>query len=377
MKRSHARHVGVVAGLVVVAASFGGCSYSDPPAEAMETRTYTIGPFNLGPAGSPTGRATGMAPMEHPPGAIAVKAVHWHVRDAEGNDIPNTDHRIHFHHVVAYSNKQRDQGCSRYSSSAGERWAAPGSERTDLELPNGYAYFVEDPATNPERKDTWRGNYDIMNETGEEIDGIHVDYDVTYTTDRSSLHPVTPYWFDLNDCPGNGQYTVPGGGEPGSIDTRTKRFVLPKDGKLVAVRGHMHDRGIDVTLTDGAGNVLCRAAAVYDDGSDGAPHPAGDGDGGMDHGGDGRMDHGNPSGHTEGGPRVIAIPLCKDLAVPITAGQEVFVTARYHNEERLTDAMGKMLLYVAEDEPTPDPAPPADEPPAEVPPSEVAALTAD
>src|SRR4051812_29183570 len=96
MRRSrHARVGPQVSGLVVLlamlATSVMGCT-TDPPASAVRTETFTLGPFDLGPAGSDGYRASGFREMEHPDGAIAVKAVHWHVLDGDGRELPATDH---------------------------------------------------------------------------------------------------------------------------------------------------------------------------------------------------------------------------------------------------------------------------------------------
>jgi hypothetical protein len=340
MRRSRHLRVGpLVLGLVVLATSVVGCT-QDPPASALKTETFTLGPFSLGPAGSETYRAAGFRGMDHPDGAIAIKAVRWHVLDGEGRELPSTDHRLHFHHVVAYSDREVDTACG-YGS---ERWAAPGSERTDLELPNGYAYFTD-------TDDSWYANYDVMNLSDQPMTNVRVRYDVVYTTDRSTLRDVTPYWLDLAGCAGSGEISVPGGGAPGSVWTDTDTFRIRYPGVIVAVRGHMHDRGIDITLTGRSEQTICKATAVYDDGSDGAPPPPTGDDHGMDHGGDDHgTDHGG-GGHSDTGPRITAIPLCKDLSYPVSANEQVAVTVRYHDEEALPDAMGKMLVYVADTRP--------------------------
>jgi hypothetical protein len=341
------RFAALALGLTLIGGTLSACT-TDPPAGSIKTATYTLGPFTMTAAGTDGYRASGFRAMDHPEGDIAVKAVRWRVLDGDGEEIPATDHRLHFHHVVAYSDREPDPACGGRS----ERWAAPGSERTDLELPTGFAYFTS-------TDDDWYGNYDLMNLSDATLTGVRVEYRVEYTTDRSSLHNVTPYWLDLGGCFGEGTITVPGGGGAKSVYTKSASFKLRNPGVVVAVRGHMHDRGIDIALTDEAGREICRTAARYDDGSDGTPPPGtGDdggmdhGDGGMDHGGGGGMDHG---GHSDSGPRIVAIPLCKNRQHPVRAGEEVRVTVRYHNEEALPDAMAKMLVYVAE---VPLPAPP-------------------
>jgi hypothetical protein len=330
-------------GLAVAGMAVTACTVQDPPPSALKSQKFLLGPFNMSPAGTPDYRESGNIAMPHPEGDIAVKAIRWMVLDGDGNEMPASDHRLHFHHVVAYSNRAPDPACGGSS----QRFAAPGSERTNLELPNGYGYFTK-------TSDRWYGNYDLMNMDDEELTDVRVQYEVIYTTERSSLKDVTPYWLDLAPCVSAGEIRVPGGGEPGSVYSASKSFKLDYPGIVVAVRGHLHDRGIDIALTAPNGDDICRTAAEYEE--DG-------GDGGMDHGGGGDMEHGEEPGGHHSGPRLVAIPLCKDLGYPIAAGSTVRVTARYHNEDPLDDAMAKMLVYIAENRPPTTTRPPTSLPP--------------
>jgi hypothetical protein len=146
---------------------------------------------------------------------------------------------------VAYSNRERDPTCGGTS----ERWAAPGSERTDLEPPDGYAYFTG-------ARDSWYGNYDIMT-LSDVPQKITVRYDPVYARDRTALHDVTPYWLDNAGCRPEGTITVPGGGEAGSIYTTSTsspdatRAPLWPCGVTVTVRDHNEQR-----LSDAMGKVL-------------------------------------------------------------------------------------------------------------------------
>src|SRR3954464_1640486 len=98
MRRSRRLRVGpLVLGLALLASSAVSCT-QDPPASALKTETFTLGPFSLGAAGSEPYRAAGFREMDPPDGAIAIKAVRWHVLDDEGRELASTDHRLHFHH---------------------------------------------------------------------------------------------------------------------------------------------------------------------------------------------------------------------------------------------------------------------------------------
>jgi hypothetical protein len=325
----------LVTGLFVLVAAITGCVYQDPPADAMVTKRFEVPRvFDLAPDGEEGDRYSGIVDMPTPEANVAIKAVSWKVLDANGDEIPVTDHRIHFHHAVAYSSRQPDPTCGGDR----HRWNAPGSERTDLELPNGYAYFVN-------RTDDWRANVDIMNTSDQPQRGIKLVYDITYTTNRTTLHDVTPYWLDASGC--RGSFVLSGDGDP-EIYTRQATFTLPHPGRIVAIRGHFHAAGIDATLStvdaNGRGREICKTTGVY-----GEP-------GGGHHGHEPGGDHDEPGAEPAPPERnLIAIPLCKNLSFQIPAGQRVRVAVRYHNDVYMADAMASMLVYVAEDRAVPPP----------------------
>jgi hypothetical protein len=371
-RRGRARVGALVGLLALVGASVAACA-SDP--EDIVTESFSVGPFDL--QGVSAGEASAVNPtvtLPKPAGDIAVKAIHWRVEDGEGHEIPATDHRIHFHHIVAYSNRATDPECPGWFGTLGQRFAAPGSERTPLELPNGYAYFTG-------ANDVWRGNIDLMNLTDTPQTGLRIAYDISYTRSRDTLVDVTPRWLDAQGCPGS-TVRVPAGAAPDFIASRSRTFTMERGGTIVAVRGHLHDNGIDVALTrTNGGEDICRTTAEYDEGTPAEPgddhgsEPVG-GMPGMEHGGGmPGMDHGDPGhgdGHNESGPRIKAIPLCKNLSARIEPGEKVTVTGRYRTQVQIDDAMIKTLVYIAED-PLPDPttttAPPATEPPLPVDPA--------
>jgi hypothetical protein len=336
MSRTRRVHlVALVTGLLLVASPLAGCVYQDPPPEAMVRKRFEVPRvFHLNPEGTDGDRFSGFLDMPTPDADVAIKAVSWKVLDGDGEEIAVSDPRIHFHHAVAYSSRQPDPVCGGDR----HRWNAPGSERTDLELPNGYAYFVN-------KTDDWRVNIDLMNLSDEQLTDVKLVYDITYATDRSTLHDVTPYWLDASGC--RGSFVLSGDGDP-AIYTRQASFTLPQPGRVVAVRGHFHPGGIDATLSTveagGPGREICRTTGVY-----------GEPGGGHEHGGN----HGEPG--AEPGPaerNLVAIPLCKNLSFSVTAGQQVRVAVRYHNDVYMADAMASMLVYVAEDRVQPPPAPP-------------------
>lgn len=44
-------------------------------------------------------------------------------------------------------------------------------------------------------------------------------------------------------------WSVAGGGRPGSIDTRTATFTLPRSGRIVAAGGHVHGGAKDLAIS--------------------------------------------------------------------------------------------------------------------------------
>jgi plastocyanin len=54
----------------------------------------------------------------------------------------------------------------------------------------------------------------------------YLEYRVTI--DPAKLAPVTPYWLSVVPCVSDPQYTVAGGGKPGSVHLKSKTFTMPK-----------------------------------------------------------------------------------------------------------------------------------------------------
>jgi hypothetical protein len=325
----------VVALLAVVTAAMAACT-TDP--EELFTQTFELPAFHFEPMGQENSEFnSSKVGIPRPPGDIAVKRITWKMVDGLDNEIPVTNHDIHFHHVVLFNNGHPEMACPGSTSRLGGRWAAPGGERTPFEMPNGYGYFTD-------ADDVWSATWHLMNLSDKPQYDVRVQYTVTWATDRSTLSPVTPYWLDSadgadpNNCGNAGQFTVPGG-EP-EIYTRTQTFTLPRSGVIKAVRSHMHAGGIDVTLTKIDGTPICKGTPVYH-----APDPP---PGGHDHGEpppepppDGEHGHG-------GAAKIVAIPLCANLNIRVLPGERLRQVVRYDNV-RQTGAMGSNLVWVWED----------------------------
>jgi hypothetical protein len=323
--RSRAGMAGLV--LVLIVGSVAGC-VTGPPAAGVLTETFHLPAFSFAPAGEDGDESNGSRrAIPRPSGDIAVREITWALVDGSGAEIPVTDHRIHFHHVVLFNTKHDDMACPR-SSSLGGRWAAPGGERTPFRLPEGYGYFTS-------AADVWSANWHIMNLTDQRQEGIRVRYTVSYTRSRQGLRDVTPYWWDQAGCYSSGTIQVPGGGEP-EIYERSRTFTVRRGGFIKAVRSHLHDGGIDVTLRTSSGRVICRSTAVYH------TPPAGE-----------HAHDGDEHGHGTGEAKIVQMPLCADLHVRVEEGQRLTSTVRYRNDRAQSDAMGSNLVWIAEDPPPP------------------------
>jgi plastocyanin len=91
----------------------------------------------------------------------------------------------------------------------------------------------------------------------------YVEYRVT--VDPAKLTPVTPYWLSVVPCVSDPQYTVSGGGRPGSTHTKSKTFAMPKAGRIVAVGGHLHGGSHELRLTQPAcsNRTIARSDPTY------------------------------------------------------------------------------------------------------------------
>jgi hypothetical protein len=138
---------------------------------------------------------------------------------------------------------------------------------------------------------------------------------VVYTRRGPPPHPprrATPLFVAV---PGgrNSEYTVPGGGGPGSIHEESRTWQLPWDGYLVGAGGHLHGGGIDIGLRHDPSGLECTMTAEYMHG------------------------HHDPW----------SIEVCP-FHVRVEEGTDFSVIARYDNEEQITGAMGIVMAYVWE-----------------------------
>ena len=289
----------LIAGAALVL-SAAGCEplVNAPPGGGQElTRTFRYGPFTLGPGGEAQGSPS--SGMPRPAGSLGLKEATFNVVDQNGT--PVSSHDVHLHHIVMTTSARQDALCPGRR----ERFIGAGMERTPIIIWGPYAYMVG-------ANDQWGSIYHLMNET-QTTRTVYIQYTLKYQpgANATNTRPVQPWFMDVTGC-GNSTYDVPGNGGPGSFDLRSRSWQAPRDGIAVFAGGHLHEGGVDITLSDTApGSPACTGVATY---------------------------HENPR-------HLATINPCL-LHEKVTAGHSYRVTARYDNSQPYDDVMGIVLAYV-------------------------------
>jgi hypothetical protein len=195
----------------------------------------------------------------------------------------------------------------------GERFFASGDERTPTATNDMAGYYVS-------WLDSWNMIYELANYNSTPQD---VKIRMTYKWVPASTPGMTrvdPVWLDIDQC-GDSQVAI-GAGQTQQEWTWT----VNRPGKLLGLGGHVHDHGIDVTVTNQTtGKQLCRSVAGYGE---------------------------SPLyiGH-HGEAHISSMSTCQGtLTRPIdtlTNGQRVRMVSRYNAPEPVSDAMGIVIMYVA------------------------------
>jgi hypothetical protein len=202
-----------------------------------------------------------------------------------------------------------------------ERFYAAGEERATLDLPPGYGYRLKP-------SETWGIVWMFMNHRAA-ADRAFIRYRVTVDSAPDLVH-TTPYWLDAANCNADPVWSVPGGGGPGSVHTRTAAFTMPQSGRIVAAGGHVHGGAHALTISQPA----CGDRTLFES------KPAW-----------GRSTHPfynvKPVLH-EPGPIAMS-DVTSAQGFPLGAGQPVKLTATYDNERPHTRVMGISLAYFVPD----------------------------
>jgi hypothetical protein len=290
---------GVAAALLLAMTACDPIENAPPGGGEIVNATYTLGPFNLAPAGQPGSESeASQANIPRPPGGFGLKTMDFDLVDGSGTPIPHS--AAHLHHVVLSNPARTSQTCG-YA----ERFAGAGSERTPMSLPGPYAYMVGST-------ERWNALWHVMN-TGDTALEVYIQYKVGYQPGATAANTraVTPFFLDVTGC-GNSEYDVPGNGGAGSVHTLSRSWTVPWDGYLVSAGGHLHGGGIDIALRDEASGLECRMVAQY-----GHSHP-----------------HDSPG----------SITRCP-IHVQVDGGAQYSVVSRYDNSQPHQDVMGIVLAY--------------------------------
>jgi plastocyanin len=288
------------------------------PADArVVERSFKAGPFVVGHYDGARGGLAVRAPRMDG----SVVEVDANVVDADGHVIPQSVvmlHHLVFKDLGHSSNVKPDGACP--TSHGDQRFYGESEELRALTLPKGYGYRVD-------REDKWRMGWMLMNHTHKTRAAwirYHVKID---TSDR--LRAVTPYWFSVMGCHVDPQFTVPGaGGDEDSTYKRGHTYRVPRSGRIVAVGGHLHGGGRSISLTQPrcSGRTLVKSRPTY-----GQP--------------DDPVYAVRPLLH-EPDPRNISW-WQSATGIPVRAGEQLRVTARYRDDFPYMRVMGIDHVYIA------------------------------
>ena len=287
----------LLAVVVLVGTACEPLENAPPGGGETTTQTFRLGPFSIGPGGEVRGSPASGLPR--PTGAFGLKWARFDIVDQNGT--PVSAHDVHLHHIVFTTPVRQDRLCPGRS----ERFLGSGMERTPIDLWGPYAYLVG-------ADDPWGAIYHVMNESST-TRTVYIQYKLGFQRGATATNsrPVVPLFQDVTGC-GGSTYDVPGTGGPGSVHVAQRSWPAPRDGLVVFSGGHLHDGGIDITLSDAtAGRNICRGTATY---------------------------HENPR-------HLATINGCV-LHEKVVAGHSYRVTSRYDNSKPYQDVMGIMLTYV-------------------------------
>lgn len=186
--------------------------------------------------------------------------------DAGTNNSVNHINGGMLHHVVNVNFSRDDPTCPPalfggivqqlgLVEGGNERFFAAGNERTAMDLPDGYGYYLG-------AGDELGLIFHLMNMTP---NPRPVEFEYTFTWVHSA-EPVKPIWFDIDQC-NDSEVDMAAGYNDVHWSWNSKLR-----GTIVAIGGHVHDYGIDISLiNERTGEVICDSVAGYAAGSPYAP----------------------------------------------------------------------------------------------------------
>ncbi len=301
------------------------------PAAAASQQTFTYGPIDVGPFEVDQGTALTNVPKP---------AVNGYITDMEAEVVDANGQRISplhlmLHHVVFLNLGEpgkfdhHDWTCSTFTGldyktklpALADRFYAAGEERNKLQLPDGYGYPVKG-------NDNWIITWMLMNHHPSSTKAF-IQYKVTYETERT-LAPAYMVWLDVKNCLSDPVYDVPGGGAPGTINSRSTTWTAPESGRIVAGGGHLHGGGKSISLSqpDCGNRDVFTSRPLY-----GMP--------------DNEFYKVVPALH-EPGP-IDMSGFNANPGIPITRGQKLKITANYDNSLPHVRVMGIYGVYFSPD----------------------------
>ena len=220
----------------------------------LETFVFRTGPHVIGRYQAVSRETV----VSSPPVSGHVTAMDARLVTADGEVVPQ--HELMLHHVVFTNGgtpgrSRTDAACP---GRLPERFFGTSEELRPLTLPRGYGYPIG-------AHDNWTAAWMVMNHQGRQR-RVRLEYRVTVDRDRS-LRPVTPFWLGVTSCEttGDPQFTVPGGAAAGAEDLRSRNWRVPFNGRVVAIGGHLHGGGKELSVAQPrcGGRTLFSATAIY------------------------------------------------------------------------------------------------------------------
>jgi plastocyanin len=213
--------------------------------------TYRYGPLTLDSFEVDQNYILGGVPKPNVDGYITHMDVD--LVDKNGNSVP--EEHVMLHHVVFLNLglpgkfDHHDWTCSVFKTlnsdvkvpALADRFYAAGEERNQLNLPPGYGYPVKG-------QDNWVLLWMLMNHHATK-ESVYIQYKITYEPNQQ-LTPAYLVWLDIKNCLQDPVYDVPGGGAPGSTDSRSITWTAPMAGRLIAGGGHLHGGGKSLVLSE-------------------------------------------------------------------------------------------------------------------------------
>jgi plastocyanin len=241
-----------------------------PPPEhladpGLKTYVYRFGPHKIGPYQVANGTDT----VSPPPVDGAIVGMDTRLITRGGAEVPQSQAMLH--HIVytdggparpkagderSEADRRRDAACPQRP--VYQRFFGTSEELRPLTLPRGYGYEIT-------RRDRWRTSWMVMNHQSTNRNAL-LEYRVTVDP-NPAVAPVEPLWLSVLPCrkSPDPQYSVPGGGKPGSTHYRSRTWKLPVSGRIVAMGGHMHGgaRNLTVSEPNCGGRTIYTAQPTY------------------------------------------------------------------------------------------------------------------